>query len=184
MILNQKGEVTSVTILFFILLFGAVVLYGYSKILIVNKVQNRLKFTLCIKEYNEATKQVIRRIGKGNKLIKLIVVGETATIAATGGSATAAKAATKYAKKLLKLKQTVHHFSYMKNIATLQRKKCPLPITSNITLYKLKNEGLFEQRNLRRKEWKVVFLQKGNNGILKYSLEDQLSQGPQVKSYL
>lgn len=182
---NERGEAVSMSFLVLLIILSTLILYGYLKVDTITTFEHRLKFTLCLKEYNEVTKELIRKTAKSNSLIKKVILGEVAVSTATLGSgAAAARTTAEYLKKALKARQTIANFSYMKNMATLKLNGCPLPITNNITPYKFSNEGFFEQRNLRINEWKILYKKEENYGAISYKLINQEDANPEITTFL
>lgn len=160
--MNQKGEVTLMSVLIVLGLMGLVLLCGLELRKNFKLLEKRTKLYLCVKETKGEHHEFLEFMGRTNWGIKNINRLALIMLFIPGLQGVAANA--DRAKEVLKSLQTLRLISYLKTLSSLRNKGCPLDPRMFMTPYKL--GGSIFQRDvegaaiLKEKEWTYYYFSK------------------------
>ena len=158
--MNEQGNSTFIMILFLLMISIAGSGLISQHISIIKKERNRYLLALCSKELNGLTGQLIKDINKTNRIIKLISMGQWASIIIPGFNIKTKVMAQKIKKAIAK-KQIIDSQIYRKNIFQLQKKGCSFSLNTAMTPYKVyltqaTRDSFFQLVRRSQKEWKII----------------------------
>lgn len=157
--MNQKGEVTLLGVFIIFVLTGVFLLCALELQLSYKRLQQRSHLFLCVKEAKGELHLYLKFMGRTNWAIKNIQIARLVMLVIPGLQA--ASFNSDKIKKLIIFMQIAERASYLKTLASLKRKSCPLDPRMFITPFQL--EGLDYRRDLtdrailRSKQWNYLF---------------------------
>jgi hypothetical protein len=140
---NEQGSIELTFILLLMAIFFMIIfVMGHLK-LFSHYRSDLYLHALCAKKIMTQTPLHIKKIQKINQFIKII--NTTKLVFAPTGWGLGTKIAAQKAKKLLILQQNLLHFSYMKQLTSLQRNKCEISLNTYKTPFE--TTGLILKRD-------------------------------------
>ena len=160
--MNQKGEVTLLSMLLILTLSGLVLLSSLELRKSFKLLEKRTQLFLCVKETKGEFHQFMKFMGRTNWGIKNINRVSLITMFIPGLQGASMEA--QKLKKYLQYSQGMRLVSYLKTLNDLRTKSCPLDPRMYITPFKL-GTRLFQRDAegavvLRERKWTYYFLSK------------------------
>jgi hypothetical protein len=158
--MTQKGEASLLAILSVVVLVSVVLLSTLELRRSYKLLQKRTDLFLCTKEFKGEHLQFMRFMGQTNWAIVNIQRAQLIMYLIPGLQGVAASSGK--ARKVIKLSQYYKLVSYLKQLHSMQARRCPLDPRVLITPFELTTTGfkrdLEGAAKLREKEWTYVFL--------------------------
>jgi hypothetical protein len=178
---SNKGSISLIGILALFSLSSFFIYFIYFNETTLEKIRNKYKFYLCVKNFNHRTLKTIERVNKINIYLKYKNLAKlTALIPGLQGIATSEKIAT----KLAIIAQNTEYFSYMKNFLSwhkhcLSFSQCSgkYPFENNFLKLKRKADG---PAILKKREWKCHFKHGSNIMWSKFHVQGNLDLEPKL----
>lgn len=180
--MNQKGEITLVSMLLILTLSSLILLSSLELRKSFKLLEKRTHLFLCVKETKGEFHHFMKFMGRTNWGIKNI--NRAALIMMFIPGLQGASMETQKLKKYLQYSQEVRLVSYLKTLNELRTKSCPLDPRLFITPFKLGTRLL--QRNaegaiiLREEEWTYYFLSRPYLLQIKISLKNWEQINPRL----
>jgi hypothetical protein len=158
--MNQKGEATVLSTLLIVALSGIVLLCALELRKSFLLLEKRTHLFLCLKETKGELNEFLQFMGRSNWAIKNITKASLIMVFIPGLQGVAANA--QKAKKIIQNAQDVRLISYLKVLAQLNQRQCPVDPRMLLTPFKI-GPGLLKRDSdgaaeLREKKWIYSYL--------------------------
>lgn len=156
LIKNEKGSFTMIALVICMLSLSLFTIIILKKIQIHNELKKILHQYNCIKNYNGITENYLYYMEKTNNFI--INTNNIEKILIFFPYLKLANLSAKALKTVIQKGQEINTLSYLKNVSTLQKQKCHIPINAYIAPYRLFPRNKDGSANLRNKVWSITFI--------------------------
>jgi hypothetical protein len=180
--MNQKGEATLLSVMILFAMSSLIVLSSLELRRSFRLLQNRTQLFLCAKETKGEIKNHLRFMGRTNWVIKNTAKAALIAVFIPGLQGAALEA--EKVKKILIAAQNLELISYLKKMADLKGKGCPLDPRLLITPFELGTLGFARDENdgaiLRDQHWSYLFFFKPFTLKMEFSEADLEGLRPKV----